>query len=131
LITKYKFFHILGILSLYTEDLTFLITENESALLKASFLIGWPELIFELYTCTRSFSVYLMVSSHFSFHLSFSSLLHQFFSRPFQLLLLLFLSFIQSHLLLRLFPSVPLLLYRYLLGYRNPFSLVVLPITSV
>ena len=131
MITKYKFFHILGILSLYTEDLTFLIIENGSTLLEASFLVGWPELMFELCMHTKSFSVYLMASSHFSFHLSFSLSLHQFFSRPFQLLLMLFLSFIQSHLLLRLFLSVSLLLYRYLLGYRNPFSLVILPITGV
>jgi len=38
-----------------------------SALLKASFLAGHSELIFELSTHTRSFSVYLMVFSHFLF----------------------------------------------------------------
>jgi len=36
----YRFFHILGIWSLYAENSIFLITGNDPALLKASFLAG-------------------------------------------------------------------------------------------
>ena len=56
------FFHILGIWSSYAEDSTFLITRNNPALLKASFLAKWSALMFELSTYTRFPSLYSMAS---------------------------------------------------------------------
>ncbi len=89
-----RFFHILYS---YAEDLTFSITGNGPGLLKASFLVGRSELMFEPSTHTRSLSLYSMVFPRF-----FSSSLHLFFSGPFQLPLLHFLSSGQTCLLLEL-----------------------------
>ena len=55
--TRYRFFYILEILSSYTKDLTFLITENKLVLLKTSFLASQLELIFEPSTYIRSFCI--------------------------------------------------------------------------
>ena len=63
--TRYRFFHILEILILYIKDPTFLIIENEPALLKTSFLAGWLELIFEPFIYFRSLSVYSIASFYF------------------------------------------------------------------
>ena len=61
--TGCRFFHILGILSSYAEDP---ITGNGPALLKASFLVGRSELMFEPSTHTRSPSLYSMAYPCFS-----------------------------------------------------------------
>ena len=58
--TGYRFFHILGIWSSYTEDSTFLITGNSPALRKVS-LARQLKLMFELFTHTRFCPVILSV----------------------------------------------------------------------
>ena len=69
--TGCRFFYILGILSLYTDDPTFLIIGNGPALLKASFLAGQSELIFEPSTVKIAKSGLRFFLFPFSFLFSF------------------------------------------------------------
>ena len=101
-----KVFHILGILSLYAEDLIFLIIGNEPTLLKTSFLVGWSELIFKLSIslCILDSLSSLFICLFFYHLVSFPQSSFNFFCY----------FFVWTHLLLGLSLSVSFLLHRCL-----------------